>query len=767
MRRVVTFLLLTCCHSLAEGGDAVFFESKVRPLLVEHCMECHGEKKAKGGLRLDHRGGWETGGDSGPALVPGDPDASLLIKAARYRDDKLAMPPEQKLPDAAIAVLEEWVRRGAPDPRTEAPEKASQPAAMTVEAGRRFWAWQPVRKPAVPDVRDKAWPRNEVDRFVLAELERRGLTPGPEASPRALARRLHLVLTGLPPSPEEAAAARVPDAADLMASPHHGERMAAHWLDAVRFAESSGGGRTLLFKDAWKFRDWAVRAFNEDRPLPAMIREMIAGDLLPAESPAQREQQLIATAFLALGPTNYEEQDKQQLRFDIIDEQIDTIGKVFMGQTLGCARCHDHKFDPVTQRDYYGLAGIFASTRTLHNYTDNVARWIEAPLPVSAGEEEQHAAHDALISTQSKVVEALRAQKPDGAEKTDPDLKAEIKKLTALKKAAPPRPVAMAVAEEKKPGGTEVRVRGLVHQKGALVPRSTPAVAGPSPEFPADQSGRLQLAEWLGSASHPLTARVHVNRVWCWLTGEGLVRTVDNFGVTGSPPTHPALLDWLAARFVEEGWSTRWLVREIVSSRTWRLASGAPPESDPDNLWLARAHRRRLDAGQLRDAILAAAGTLDRTVGGPNIEGAGVIDANDTSSQNVEYGYLFKDTRRSLYTPAFRNRRHELFELFDFADINAPVGRRHASTVAPQALFLLNSPFIHSQARRAAERLLAERGNDPDRMERAFFLTVGRPLSDAERTTLTAALEAAATPLEGWTHAFAALFGCLDFRYPD
>ena len=763
---VSRFLKILCLPATVMGAHAAeplaFFESKVRPLLVEHCVKCHGGEKTKGGLRLTHRAGWETGGESGPALVPGQPDASLLIKAVRYRDDDLAMPPERKLGDAQIAVLEEWVRLGAPAPREAAPAVESKSKALTVEEGKKFWAWQPVTKPAVPVVKDTAWPRSDVDRFVLAEMEARGLKPGPDAAPAALTRRLHFTLTGLPPSPEDSQIinlkSQIPN---LLASPRFAERFASHWLDVARFAESSGGGRTLLFKDSWRYRDYVAAAFQEDSPFDQFLREQIAGDLLPFESNAQRERQIVATAFLALGPTNYEEQDKQQLRFDIIDEQLDTIGKALMGQTIGCARCHDHKFDPIPQRDYYALAGIFASTRTLHNYTDNVARWIDAPLPVSTEEEVTFAAHDVKVSAQSKAVEALRAQKPDGAEKTDPELKEALRKLAELRKSARPRPLAMSVRDDEKPSGTEIRVRGLVHQKGALVPRGMLTVAGAAPAIPDNRSGRLQLAQWLASPAHPLTARVYVNRIWCWLTGEGLVRSVDNFGVTGDRPTHPALLDWLAARFMEEGWSTKWLVREITSSRTWSLAAAAPGTADPDNRWLTHAHRRRLDAGQLRDSILAAAGTLDLTVGGPNIRGAGEIDANDTASQNVEYGYVFKDTRRSLYTPAFRNRRHELFETFDFADINATAGRRHTSTVAPQALFMMNHPFVHEQARKASERLLASNESSAARLDRAFLITLGRLPSDAERAAMMPAL----SQEDAWPHAFVALFGCADFRY--
>ncbi len=938
----LTLFMASAITCVAEESLA-FFESKVRPLLAENCFECHSaEKKVKGGLRLDHRGGWETGGESGPALVPGQPEASLLIKAVRYRDEDLAMPPDKKLSDAQIAVLEEWVRRGAHDPRTEASlATANKQTAMSVEDGRKFWAWQPVQKPVVPDVKDAAWPRGDIDRFVLAEMESRGLRPGPDAAPQALVRRLHFALTGLPPSPEEVAAFSsgpfsnhksqiINLTSRLLATPQFGERFAGHWLDVARFAESSGGGRTLLFKDAWRYRDYAITAFNEDRPFDQLLREQIAGDLLPHDNQTQREQQLVATAFLALGPTNYEEQDKQQLRFDVIDEQLDTIGKAIMAQTIGCAHCHDHKFDPIPQRDYYALAGILASTRTLFNYTDNVARWIEVPLPVDAASEAKLAAHAEELLTIQKELEAAKRRvaaaapqkasdlviepatlpgividdddaravgdwmqavhtkgyvgcgyrhdkdagkgtatlsyvpkipqagryevrfsyvpgdsraknvpvnilhatgeetvtvdqtlpppiegrwislgtfrfEKDGAgyvmvsnegtsghviadamqflpveEEAAPatsssppppaaesQVKALEKRIKDLRSAGPHRPVTMSVLDDDKPAGTEIRVRGLVHQKGPSVPRGVLTVAGGDIAIPDNQSGRRELAAWLTSPSHPLTARVFVNRVWCWLTGEGLVRSVDNFGVTGDRPSHPALLDFLAARFIEEGWSVKWLVREIVTSRTWSLAAASPGAADPDNRWLTHAHRRRLDAGQLRDAMLSVAGTLDLTAGGPNIQGAGVVDANDTSAQNVEYAYVFKDTRRSIYTPAFRNKRHELFETFDFADINATAGRRHTSTVAPQALFMMNHPFVHEQARKAAGRLLASGEDDAARLDRAFLTTLGRKPREAERAALMRSLSESHDRGEAWTHPFMGLFGCLDFRYLD
>ena len=923
--------------SASDSPEAIaFFENKVRPLLVEHCLDCHSpEHKVKGGLRLDTREGWMQGGDSGAAIVPGKPDDSLLISAVRYTNKDLRMPEKRKLPAAQIAILEEWVRIGAPDPRTGG-AVAKKQTGMSLEDGRKFWSYVPPKKPVAPAVKDTAWPRGDIDRFVLAKIEERGLKPVADASATALARRLYFTLTGMPPSPEQIAAfspaelAKVTD--ELLATPQFGENFARHWLDVARFAESSGGGRTLLFKDAWRYRDYVIESFNRDVPYDRFLREQIAGDWLPAPSVDEQRRLVSATAFLALGPTNYEEQDKQQLRFDVIDEQLDTIGKGILGQTVGCARCHDHKFDPISQRDYYAMAGIMASTRTLFNYTDNVARWIDTPLPVDAATEETLRTREAKMAALKEQIAALkketkevkeprtplragmavaiaevpgivvddndakaigewtRSQKTrtfigdgylhddnagkgektltftpkfpaagyyevrlayssadarstrvpvhifhangeetvfvdqtknppvegrfvslgrfrfekDGAgyvlvsnegtkghvtadavqflpeteapavattDKAAPDkneqMKAMEKELKELASSGPQRPLAMSVLDDEKPADTHIRIRGLVAQKGALVPRGVLAVASAQqPAMPAGSSGRRELAEWLASPQNPLTARVYVNRVWHWLFGTGLVRSMDNFGTTGEAPTHPELLDYLATRFVEQGWSTKKLVREIILSRTWLLASASPLPADPDNRLFTHHPRRRLDAEQIRDAILATSGELRLDVLGPNIAGAGEINANDTSAQNIEYKYEYADTRRSVYTPAFRNKRLELFEVFDFGDINATMGKRGTSNVAPQALYLLNHPFVLAQSRIAAERALASSATDEERITRAFLTTLGRTPSEKERTlakqhTTTGPRE------ESWSQLYQSLFGSMDFRYLD
>jgi Protein of unknown function (DUF1549)/Protein of unknown function (DUF1553)/Planctomycete cytochrome C len=894
-------LIISLTFSSVQADEGVeFFEKKIRPLLTAKCFDCHHpDNKIKGGLRLDSREGWMAGGELGAVITPGKPEESLLIQAVRYGNPKLQMPPKRKLSDAEIADLETWVKLGAPDPRT-GPALTGARKGIDLEAGRKFWSFQPISSPKPPAVRDTAWPRSDIDRFILARQEQAGLKPGADASPEVLVRRLTFALTGLPPAPEEVAAfvqaaSRKPQATieslvdRLLASPHYGERWGRHWLDVARFAESSGGGRTLLFKDAWRYRDYVIESFNADVPFDQFIREQIAGDLLTATGSTERSRQLTGTGFLALGPTNYEEQDKKQLKFDVIDEQLETIGKTLLGMTISCARCHDHKFDPIPTRDYYALAGIFASTRTLFNYTDNVARWFDAPLPQDGEKARAAREHDAKVAalqarldaakkelakhsekvgavaaepgkpvplaavpgivvddTEAKAigewrhstfsrsfigdgylhdvnegkgtktltfvpkiprtgryevriaypaynsrakkvpitvfhadgelevfvdmtaeppiggrfaslgsyrfekdgagyvlisndgtkgyvnVDALQFVPEDGttfteltATPTDKEatkaaqaatkaLRALEGEMKALKATAPPRPVAMSVRDEDDIADTEVRVRGIVHNIGPKVPRGFLQVAttGPAPQFTAKESGRRELAEWIVSSDNPLTARVLVNRAWHWLFGAGLVRTTENFGTTGETPSHPELLDHLAQRFTAEGWSMKRLVREIVLTRTWQLAAGPAPATDPDNRLLSRYPRRRLDAEQIRDTILSVSGKLDLKIGGPNIGGAGEIDANTTAAQNTEYTYVFTDTRRSVYTPAFRAKRLELFEAFDFANINQTIGERNTSTVAPQALYLLNSPFVIEQAQAAAQRALREPGDD-------------------------------------------------------
>ena len=383
-------LLSPAVFAADEQVGIEFFEKKIRPVLVQHCHECHAadSKAIKGGLLLDSREGWRKGGDSGPSIISGKPSDSLLIKALRH-EDGLEMPPKGKLSDEIVADFVKWVEMGAPDPRKGGPVKVIK-REIDIKAGQQFWSFQPITTPPIPAVKASSWPASTIDRFILAKLEAAGLQPVADADRTALLRRVTFDLIGVPPSPEEMdafAADQSPDAYErvverLLASPQFGERWGRHWLDLSRFAESSGGGRSMIFPEAWRYRDYVIRSFSDDKPFDRFVLEQLAGDLLPADSPQQREEQLVATALLALGPTNYEEQDKQALEFDVVDEQIDTIGRTYLGMTIGCARCHDHKFDPIPTRDYYAIAGILRSTHLLIH--DNVSKWHETPLPMSA-----------------------------------------------------------------------------------------------------------------------------------------------------------------------------------------------------------------------------------------------------------------------------------------------------------------------------------------------------------------------------------------------
>ncbi len=966
---LVGWLLLAggAMRAAPAAGDLEFFEKKIRPLLAERCYECHSAEpgnKIKAGLSLDQAAGWLTGGDSGPAVIPGQVDQSPLIKAIRYTGlDFEAMPPKSSLSREEVALLEEWVKRGAPAPATagaimaQADAKPKQ-VGLSIEEGRKFWAFVPPVASPVPAASALAaardWPRTDIDRFIAAPWAAKTLQPAADADRAALFRRASFDLTGLPPPPAsldafvrdarptpQAFAAAVEA---MLASPHFGERWGRHWLDVARFAESSGGGRTLLFKDAWRYRDYVIEAFNADLPFDRFIREQLAGDLLPAATPEEKRRQITATAFLALGPTNYEEQNKDALRMDVVDEQLDTLGKAFLGMTVGCARCHDHKFDPIPTRDYYALAGILRSTHTLHNYTDNVAKWVDVALPMGAEAEKEIAAHEAQVAALEKQIKKLRATssvaatgqnippaslpgivldegqakvfggwstsatlppfvgtgyltdnntgkgqgsvtftpvipqsgryevrfaytahtnrasnvpvtilhadgentvvvnervapplgghfvslgtfrfEKDGAgyvlisnegtdgfvivdalqliaaeaappvalagsregpkraakktvrEPADPEarkaaaelrtLEADLKKLVA---AGPKRAQAMGVREAAgEIGDTEIRIRGIARSLGPKVPRGLLEVAltGPAPTFSATESGRRELADWIASEANPLAARVIVNRTWAWLMGAGLVRTVENFGTTGERPSHPELLDHLARQFVADGWSIKRLVRAIMLSRTYQLAATASPDAarlDPDNRLFSHANRRRLEAEEIRDAMLAVSGQLDLAFGGPNIGTPGAAPVTS------EYTYVFTDTRRSVYTPAFRNRRLELFEVFDFADINAPIGQRATTTVAPQALFLMNHPFVTEQAKLAARRTLAAAVPDEaGRIELAYRSALGRGPTARERALADEFLRALGgeAPVEGWAQLHQAIFASVDFRY--
>jgi hypothetical protein len=745
----------------AQTGQQLF-ESKVRPILVNRCGRCHGEAKPKAGLQLTTRAGALKGGAGGPVLVPGDAARSRLIQAVR-RDSELKMPPSDKdrLSSAEIEVLARWVAEGAPWPEDgQSVTDAANPA--------KHWAFQPVRKVEPPPVKDTSWPHGPIDRFILAKLEEKRLAPARDAGKRVLLRRLTFDLTGLPPSPEDVEAferddspAAIERGVDrLLASRQFGERWGRHWLDVARYADSNGSDENFTYYEAWRFRKYVLSAFDRDKPFDQFVREQIAGDLLPAARQEQRDEQITATGFLVVGPKIIGGGDKEQSRLDAVDEQIDTVGKAFLGLTLGCARCHDHKFDPIPTADYYALAGIFDSTQTVYGqllHRPDLSGWNLRPLGADgvrlyaewrAYDEKLDALKQQRAKRQTELADLKRktgAQANEAKEaaalqqeivkleQTLKSLAAEIKQLAD--KPPPKPPLAMAVSDRAVIADTWVRVRGDAHRRGAVVPRGFVRVVGhgaPS-RIPTHQSGRLELAEWLVDPANPLTARVAANRIWHHLFGAGLVRTVDDFGRQGEPPSHPELLDYLAARLVAVDWSFKRMIREIVLSHTYQLSAENCEEAsrvDPENRLLWRRNRRRLDVEALRDSLLAISGQLDlspaeSTVAHLPDQATGVGDKPHKP---------FESRRRSVYLPVIRNDLRPEFSLFDFADPQTVSGRRNQTIVAPQALFLLNSELLRDSARRLAEKLFARAGRADEKnlVGAAFREVFGRPPSADE-----------------------------------
>jgi hypothetical protein len=1025
-----------------------FFENKVRPLLAERCLECHGPEKQKANLRLDSLSAILKGGDSGPALVAGKPEESLLVQAIGYTSD-IKMPPKSKLPEREIADLTQWVKLGAPWPNARpdgAPVTKAAGAQITAEQ-RAFWAFRPVTEPNVPAVKHQEWLRSPIDHFVLARLEAAGLDPAPPASKRTLIRRATFDLTGLPPTVEEVHAFLADESSDafarvvdrLLASPRYGERWGRHWLDVARYADSNGLDENLAYASAYRYRDYVIAAFNRDKPFNRFFMEQIAGDLLPAVAADDPYDGLIATGFLCLGAKMLAEDDPVKMQMDIIDEQVDTIGRTFLGLTLGCARCHDHKFDPIPTDDYYSLAGIFKSTKTMENFSV-VARWQERPLATAKavqdrqehqqkigakqgeinrlteranqqllGEARAHAG-DYLTAalTQQEWTAIIKAAKPVGADpqaiadrgaqvieaenyargnvlkdsttygqgigviynkgelpnfaeydvtiektgvyqlelryaaaesrpvqlvingetvkadvsgratgswnpdtqtweiagliplaagmntirleraqpfphfdkllivpardadgnplaappspadgyrlkpeivanwlrvveqsasdpqsplavwhtwkqtgklpaadtsplagrfadlepKTRDDIAARYGKLFAeaerawqelkatpadkpatalpdpaleslrkllhdpmgplaapknaeksysaedqttlaalqkevkdLQDSLPILPETMAVSENKAEN-LRVHLRGSHLTLGDAVPRRFPRIlAGDAPP-PLDDSGsgRLTLAEWLVRPDHPLTSRVMVNRTWLWHFGEGLVRSPDNFGTLGERPTHPELLDWLARRFVEQGWSLKALHRLIMLSATYQMSGTANERAaqlDPENRLWWRMNRRRLEAEALRDGLLATTGQIDLTMGGSMLPTKNHDYVTGTGSRLPPN--LYDSRRRSVYLPVVRSALYEVFQAFDFADPSVMNGRRDTTTVAPQALFMMNSPLVSQATRAWAQRVLQGTGpDDAARVQAVYEQAYSRPATANE-----------------------------------
>ena len=798
---VVSFFAVALGSSLIAEDEVegiAFFEKRIRPVLVENCYECHSVEsgKRKGGLHLDNRASLRAGGDTGAVIDVDKPEASLLLTAISYHDADLQMPPEKRLPKAVVADFQKWLALGAPDPRDGAVSVASI-GGIDFDEGRKFWSFRPLGEVEVPKLAGDAGSLSPVDAFLEARRVEIGLKSAAAADRRTLIRRLYFDLIGLPPAEADVQAFVDDRASDdeatadlvdrLLASKNFGERWGRHWLDVVRFAESSGGGRAELMHEAWRFRDYVIDSFNADRPFDRMVREHLAGDLMEAEasSAAQRRGQLIASGFLALGPTNYELQDKELLRMEVVDEQIDTMGRAFLGMTIGCARCHDHMFDPISAKDYYALAGIFRSTDTL--MFGNVSSWRHAPLPrpddAPPVTDEEQAAWQAFEKKVAELEVKFAATTNLGSRK---GIGGEIIGLT-VKKELPVYDAAMSVIEAEDAGDYKLAIRGDVHRLGEDVARAFPEVMQPADAvaplaLEEGASGRLELANWIASPEHPLTARVYVNRVWHHLFGQGLVRTVDNFGATGEKPSHPDLLDWLAAEFVADGWSTKAMVRRLVLTDAYRASSRADATQqrlDPENRLLARQNHRRLDAEVLRDSLLVLSGELDPTPGGKTLP----------RELRSEFGFNYDDLLvRSVYLPVFRNNIESLFSVFDFSNPNLVAGRRSVSTVPSQALYLMNSQFVSERAAHAVEVVmakdaalpdtvaadelsadLADRLLDDELIERLFVHTLGREPSADEARQAYEFLQTFPEPQHhlALTALQQALFASVDFRYVD
>lgn len=766
---VVMFLAVICeVCSVSDAADPPtkerftqeqlsFYEKNIRPVLASKCYNCHSARAAKlqAGLLLDTRSGILKGGDSGASVVPGKPDDSLLIRAIRYTDQDTQMPPAKaggKLSDDVIANFEKWVRMGAPGPNTVA---AKTSADLNKKRAEQFWAFQLPKKSKPPTVNDSAWPRNDIDRFVLAALEEQRLHPVADAEPRALLRRVYFDLIGMPPTidelndflaecdkgPQERQAAFTAVVDRLLQSPQFGERWGRHWLDVARYAESTGKESNNLFPTAWRYRDYVIKSFNDNKPYDQFIREQIAGDLLSTRDAAQHNERITATGFLALGTKNIVEKDRLVFRMDVIDEQIDTVSRAVLGLTVACARCHDHKYDPITMRDYYALAGIFRSTETLYGTSGRKNKGTNASslLPL-ADESKPLPAVTKADSSKPAVAES----KPNGKRKKKGKKNAA---KDVASDAGTTDDVAHAVmgVRDGKVVDCPVYLKGDTDDPGDKVPRGLVAVMtkAKTPLMPSVASGRYELAQWLTAKDNPLTARVMVNRVWQHLFGEGLVRTADNFGATGELPTHPELLDDLAVRFMESGWSVKKLVREIVLSRSYSLSTSfeaANADVDPSNHLLWRANPRRLDAEAIRDAMLTASGLID--LNPPS--GSAVAAVGNGLASKYSTKFVDGESRnRSVYLPVVRDFVPSCLEVFDFAEPSFVVANRGVTNVPSQALYLMNNPFVIEQSKALARRVAAVSNlSDVERISLAYQHALGRLPTEAERTRIDAYLRA-------------------------
>lgn len=931
-----------------------FFENRIRPLLIEHCYSCHSQEalqanELKGGLLLDSAAAIQQGGDSGSAVDLENIDASLILSAIRY--EGLEMPPEGKLSEQEIADVRQWIKDGAfhSGKPTTTPGESKPKSGIDVVAAQQQWPYTKIQRPTLSDNATShdahklpfslTAANSPLDYLLLFRAVEKSLAPTPEMDRASLARRLYYDLIGLPPTPEQLdlflrdtepdAYERVVD--QLIASPQFGVRWGRHWLDIVRFAESTTL-RGLIYAEAWRYRDYVIDSIQNDRPLSEVIREHIAGDLMPHQSLAEQTRGLIATTFLTLGNHNLEEQDKQQLRMDVVDEQLDVIGQAFLGQTLGCARCHDHKFDPIPTKDYYAMAGILRNVQTLKDA--NVSNWVSRALPlppdqqahfeqlqtelnqveeqiksikqalsrttketskdpvplnrlqgivvddsqaqvvgewthsqhvkpflgdgylhdgnngkgektltfatsklttgsyevrlayspgesrankiqvtvasadgeqvvkinqrskpeiapcfvslgthrfetggqayvlISTADTEGHVTADAVQFLPSGQLDSLIRNSDTGepsATEQDTSRKEQQRRLTAyeaqkktLQAELGQRPQVMSVLERTEIEEPYVNIRGVVHSRGATVKRGFLSVAGGDYgiQLPTNQSGRLQLADWLMAPENPLTTRVLANRIWTWTMGMGLARNPDHIGPSSEPPLQPELIDYLACELQDNAWSLKKLVRTLVLSAAYRRSTdpAASESADPDNRYWMRGQKKFLTAEALRDSMLQIAGDLDLRMFGNELEPLPAAD----------YGYQANSSRRSVFLPMLRNSLPKLLVAFDMADPSRVTGVRSQSIVAPQALLMLNSTEVTRCSLHAAERLLQlPFADDNHRLDYVLRQTLMRLPTETERSLFLDYLGQAQHSTEAWQDIYQTLFSSAEFRSLD
>lgn len=840
--------------------DVSFFETKIRPVLVRECYGCHSDAAGniRGGLRLDNRQRTLIGGTDGPAVVPGDPESSTLYLAIAH--EGYEMPPNKKLSDQVREDFRRWISMGAPDPRqgqTKIVARPLDPAAIA-QAKRDHWSYQAVQPHDAPEVSDADWPWNTVDQFALAKLESAGLRPADDCPPNVLIRRLTFDLIGLPPEPAEVAAfvaacrkdrsRAIENAVDrLLGSPEFGRRWGRHWMDVVRYAESTGSAVNMTYPHAWRYRDYIIDSYNDDKPFDEFLREQIAGDLLPAADDEQWAEQLVATTFLAIGPKAVNENNTAQFQADMVDEQIDAVGKAFLAQSIACARCHDHKFDPIGQTDYYAMAGMFLSSKTYFGTPPTSGGVVSAPqnrqlstllqLPGAAADpvgprysrQEVQQMRAEVDRIEGELAGIRRSGNPNALQQRIRllnELSDVTFKLGVLDDSGIPRSYTMGVQDRTEAVDAPFLQRGEIDARGPAVPRAIPvALACQAAPIEGNQSGRLQMARDFSSPHHPLTARVYVNRVWAHLFGRGIVASIDNFGTTGEAPSHPELLDQLAFDFVNQNWSTKTLVKRLVSSRLYQTQSTYDAQSetiDPDNRWVWRRTPKRLDAEAIRDAMLSAGGVLQthspvgstvarvgytrvrgEVLGNPRtrirdevskltgVEAMARARGGDRSSvmsrmsatqrresfralrnfQSKIEGELdgVSENTRSVYLPQVRDVAPRSLSVFDLADSNRVLGDREISHTADQALYMMNNPLVLRSAQAMADRVCAEQTQTYQRIQSAFEIAYARRPSSRERSGSARFIASMASDrdIDPWTIFCQSLIAGAEFRVLD